>query len=123
MLVQCSILELTLLHCHALESRSYVWALDYDATSVTAVTLVNKILDGQFESDMHCKLVCLHKKSIVENTHLLFQHTSQQFLTEARSQKCLIIPYELFQIANKKRIISKELFNVRMKSGLQLAAW
>ena len=74
MLVQCSILELTLLHCHALESRSYVWALDYDATSVTAVTLVNKILDGQFESDMHCKLVCLHKKSIVEKTHLLFQH-------------------------------------------------
>ena len=82
MLVQCSILELTLLHCHALESRSYVWALDYDATSVTAVTLVNKILDGQFESDMHCKLVCLHKKSIVEKTHLLFQHTSQQFLTQ-----------------------------------------
>jgi hypothetical protein len=55
---------LTLLHCHALESRSYVWALDYDATSVTAVTLVNKILDGQFESDMHCKLVCLHKKKL-----------------------------------------------------------
>ena len=61
MLVQCSILELTLLHCHALESRSFVWALDYDATSMTAVTLVNKILDGQFESDMHCKLVCLPK--------------------------------------------------------------
>ena len=94
MLVQCSILELTLLHCHALESRSYVWALDYDAKSVTAVTLVNKILDGQFESDMNCKLVCLHKKSIVEKTRLRY------FLSFL----------ELFQIANIKGKISKELF-------------